>query len=258
LYDVNGKVVFISGGARGIGYMIAHAFVTGGARVIISSRDEKACKKASEDLTKIGPGSCYYISGDLSKDDECNRVAEELSKKESQLDVLVNNSGANWGGDIETYPGSAFDKVLALNVKSVFLLTRNLMPLLEKAAENTKKPASVINIGSIDGVRAPSLETYAYSASKSAVHQLTRVMAGHLAKRSIKVNAIAAGPFDTKMMAHVLSQFRDEVAASVPLGRIGNSDDIGALAVFLGSAGSQWLTGAIIPLDGGLLVSSNL
>ncbi|PRP83235.1 hypothetical protein PROFUN_09447 [Planoprotostelium fungivorum] len=178
--DVKDKIVFVSGGAKGIGLMIAHAYVIHGAKVVISSRDEKTCTGVAEGLTKLGPGTCYSLAGDLSKDSECKRVAEELAKREQHLDVLINNSGANWGEEIETYPSTAFDKVMSLNVKSVFLLTRYLLPLLEKAAEKSKTPASVINIGSVDGVRVPGLETYAYSASKvEAFHLIKTLIRSH-------------------------------------------------------------------------------
>eukprot|EP01117_Protostelium_nocturnum_P005715 TRINITY_DN2063_c0_g1_i4.p1 TRINITY_DN2063_c0_g1~~TRINITY_DN2063_c0_g1_i4.p1 ORF type:complete len:305 (+),score=66.80 TRINITY_DN2063_c0_g1_i4:93-917(+) len=257
MFDVKEKIVLVSGGGRGIGLMIAQGFVENGAKVIVSSRDEKACKHVSEELTKRGPGSCSYIVGDLSKDEDCKRVAEELSKNVSHLNVLVNNSGANWGEEYEKYPSSAFDKVLALNVKSVFLLTRYLTPLLEKGASDGST-SSVINIGSVDGIRIPGLETYAYSASKAAVHHLTRVMSSKLAVKNIRVNAIAAGPFETKMMAHTLDQFRDALIASVPLGRIGNAQDVAALSIFLASKGASFLTGAIIPLDGGILSAAHL
>jgi NAD(P)-dependent dehydrogenase (short-subunit alcohol dehydrogenase family) len=163
----------------------------------------------------------------------------------------VNNAGANWGAPLEEFPDSAWDKVLALNVKAVFHLTRACLPLLEKAA-TADDPARVINIGSIDGIRPPVLDTYAYSASKAAVHQLTRHLAGKLARRHITVNAVAPGPFESKMMAATLDRFREQIEAGNPLGRIGRPDDMAGIAVFLASRAGAYLTGTVIPVDGGM------
>eukprot|EP01119_Soliformovum_irregulare_P002492 TRINITY_DN1273_c0_g1_i1.p1 TRINITY_DN1273_c0_g1~~TRINITY_DN1273_c0_g1_i1.p1 ORF type:complete len:274 (+),score=83.79 TRINITY_DN1273_c0_g1_i1:123-824(+) len=233
--------------------MIAYGFVTNGAKVIISSRSADVCKEAVDALNKIGPGSCYAIPADLSKADECKRVAAEIAKKETHLDVLVNNAGANWGETIDTYPDSAWDKVLALNVKSIFFLTRCLIPQLS-AAKNGK----VINIGSIDGVRIPALETYAYSTSKAAVHHLTKVLAQKLAPQNICVNAIAAGGFRTKMMAATLDKFGDVIEGAIPLKRLGSVQDIGSTCIFLGSKAGDWVTGAVLAVDGGALISANM
>ena len=165
--------------------------------------------------------------------------------------MLVNNAGANWGAPIDQYPDEAFDKVFALNVKGVFNLTRFLTPLLQKAASDDD-PARVINIGSIDGLQAPMLETYAYSSSKAAVHQLTRVLARRLAPQRITVNAIAPGPFESKMMAETLQRFGDQIRSSNPLGRIGRPEDMAGTAIFLASRAGAYLTGAVIPVDGGI------
>jgi NAD(P)-dependent dehydrogenase (short-subunit alcohol dehydrogenase family) len=164
--------------------------------------------------------------------------------------ILVNNAGANWGAPLAEYPDSAFDKVLATNVKGVFHLTRFMLPLLEKAATDDD-PARVINIGSIDGLQAPALETYAYSASKAAVHHLTRVLAHRLAPPGHR-NAIAPGPFESKMMAETLQRFGDQIRASCPLGRIGRPDDMAGTAIFLASRAAAYLTGVVIPVDGGI------
>ena len=165
--------------------------------------------------------------------------------------MLVNNAGANWGAPLAEYPDSGFDKVLATNLKGVFHLTRFMVPLLEKAASDDD-PARVINIGSIDGLQAPMLETYAYSSSKAAVHHLTRVLAHKLAAQRITVNAIAPGPFESKMMAETLQRFGDSIRASCPLGRIGRPEDMAGTAIFLASRAGAYLTGAVIPVDGGI------
>jgi NAD(P)-dependent dehydrogenase (short-subunit alcohol dehydrogenase family) len=173
-----------------------------------------------------------------------------MATREGSLDILVNNAGATWGTPLEDFDEAAFERVLALNVKGVFHLTRFLVPLLEKAG-TVDEPARVINIGSIDGIAVPALETYSYSASKAAVHQLTR----HLAKRLaplVTVNAIAPGPFQSKMMAATLEAYGTQIAASAPLKRIGRPDDMAGAAIYLSSRAGAYLTGAVIPVDGGI------
>jgi NAD(P)-dependent dehydrogenase (short-subunit alcohol dehydrogenase family) len=190
------------------------------------------------------------LPADLSTEAECRRLAEEVASREDSLDILVNNAGATWGTPLEQFDEAAWERVLALNVKGVFHLTKFLVPLLEKAG-TAAEPARVINIGSIDGIHVPVLETYSYSASKAAVHQLTR----HLAKRlapAVTVNAIAPGPFESKMMAATLEAAGDAIAASAPLKRIGRPDDMAGAAIFLASRAGAYLTGAVIPVDGGI------
>src|SRR5690606_39038111 len=175
-----------------------------------------------------------------------------VSARESRLDVLVNNAGAAWGAPLEEYPESGFDKVFAINVKAVFYLTVRFLPLL-RAAASPDDPARVINIGSVDGIRVPVMENYAYSAAKAAVHQLTRHLAGRLAPERITVNAIAPGPFESKMMAFALNdpKMRAEIEAAIPLGRIGRPEDVAGAAIYLSSRAGAYLTGAVIPVDGG-------
>jgi len=254
---VKDKVVLVSGGARGIGLLISKAFVKNGAKVYICSRSKKICEEVAQQLTSSGPGCCFAIDADLSKANECERVAKWLAEREKKLHVLVNNSGNNWGAPLESYPDSAWDRVLSLNVKAVFHLTRALVPLLSSAA-SPSDPARVINIGSIDGIRIPSLETYAYSASKAAVHQLTKALANKLGTNHITVNAIACGPFESKMMAETLKNFGDVMIAGIPLARIGNAEDIEGIMIYLSSRASSWVTGTVIPLEGGILVKAHL
>ena len=248
LFSVAGKTALVTGGSRGIGLMIARGFVEAGARVYISSRKAEVCDRVAAELA--GAGTCMSLPADLSTEAGARALADALAAREEKLDVLVNNAGANWGAPLAEYPDSAWDKVLALNVKSVFPLSRLLLPLLEQAAR-PGDPARIINIGSIDGLHVPVLETYAYSASKAAVHHLTRVLARRLAPR-ITVNAVAPGPFESKMMAETLQRFRDAIVGSCPLGRIGEPEDMAGVAIYLASRAGAFLTGAVIPVDGGI------
>jgi len=229
--------------------MIARGYVEAGARVYISSRKRAACDEVAAELSKVG--TCIALPADLSTEAEAVRLAAEIAERESGLHILVNNAGANWGAPYAEYPDAAWDKVLALNVKAVFHLTRALTDSLTALA-TAEDPARVINVGSIDGIQVPSLETYAYSASKAAVHHLTRVLAKQLASRHITVNAIAPGPFSSKMMAATLDRFGDAIAASCPLGRIGEPEDMAGIAIYLAARAGAYVTGAVIPVDGGM------
>jgi NAD(P)-dependent dehydrogenase (short-subunit alcohol dehydrogenase family) len=248
LFSVEGKIAVVTGGSRGIGEMIARGFVEAGAKVYISARKQDACDAVAAELSRMGP--CIAIAADLGSEAGAKHLAAEIAKRESSLHVLVNNAGANWGAPYEEFPDSAWDKVLAVNVKGVFHLTRALTPLLEKGAK-PGDPARVINIGSIDGIRVPPLDTYAYSASKAAVHHLTRVLARRLAP-NITVNAVAPGPFESKMMAETLRRFKDAIVASCPMGRIGEPEDMAGVAIYLASRAGAYLTGAVITVDGGI------
>jgi NAD(P)-dependent dehydrogenase (short-subunit alcohol dehydrogenase family) len=248
LFSIAGKTALVTGGSRGIGLMIARGYVESGAKVYISSRKADVCEQVAAELSEHG--ECIPLPADLSSEAECRRLADEVAARESQIDILVNNAGATWGAPLEDYDEAAWERVLALNVKGVFHLTKFLAPLLEKAG-TAEEPARVINIGSIDGLHVPMLDTFAYSSSKAAVHQLTRHLARRLAP-VVTVNAIAPGPFESKMMAATLDAFGDQIAASAPLKRIGRPDDMAGTAIFLASRAGAYLTGAIIPVDGGI------
>jgi NAD(P)-dependent dehydrogenase (short-subunit alcohol dehydrogenase family) len=248
LFSVAGKTALVTGGSRGIGLMIARGLVEAGARVYVSSRKVADVEEAAAELSKLG--TCIALPGDLSSPAGTRALAETIAAREPALHVLVNNAGANWGAPLADYPDAGWDKVMALNVKAVFDLTRSLVPQLD-AASKPGDPARVINVGSIDGIQVPLLETYAYSASKAAVHHLTRTLARKLAPR-ITVNAIAPGPFESKMMAATLENFGDAIRKSCPLGRIGEPDDMAGVAIYLASKAGAYVTGVVLPVDGGI------
>jgi NAD(P)-dependent dehydrogenase (short-subunit alcohol dehydrogenase family) len=247
LFDISGKIAVITGGSRGIGLMIARGFVEAGAKVYISSRDAKACADA---VAALGE-NCIAFPHDLGRTEGVHKLAGEIKSREKTLDILINNAGAAWAEPFETYSEKGWDKLMNINLKATFTLSQALYPLL-KAAGTAQDPARIVNIGSIDGLLAPSLETYAYSASKAAVHHLTRNMAKHLAKDNINVNAIAPGPFETKMLAPVLAVSRKAMEAGVPRGRIGEDDDMIGAAIFYCSRASSYVTGTVLPVDGGI------
>jgi NAD(P)-dependent dehydrogenase (short-subunit alcohol dehydrogenase family) len=249
LFDLSGKTAVVTGGTRGIGLMMARGLLEAGASVYISSRKADACAQAAKDLSPYGTVSA--IPADLSTEAECLRLAAEVGSHEQSLSILVNNAGATWGAPLEEFPAAAWDKVVDLNLKSPFFLTRAFLPLLE-AAGTHDDPARVINVGSIDGLHVPSLPTYSYSASKAGLHHLTRVLARELGPRNITVNAVAPGPFESKMMAATLAAAGDAIAAAAPLRRIGRPDDMAGVAVYLASRAGSYVTGAVIPVDGGL------
>lgn len=261
LFSVDGKVVIVTGGSRGIGEMIAAGFVANGARVYISSRKADVCDAAAERISSEFGGTCISLPADLSSLEGVKGFAEDFKSRESKLDVLINNAGVAWGAPIEEFPEAGWDKVMDTNVKGPFFLTQQLLPLLE-AAGTFEEPSRVINVGSIDGIKTPIFDNFSYGPSKAAIHHMTRVLAAHLIKRNIIVNGIAPGPFPTWMLStgvggggDVDNTDWDAVGRSNPRGRVGTAEDIAGLAIFLSSKASGFTVGDVITCDGGSVVS---
>ncbi len=253
LFDVSGKVALVTGGSRGIGEMIAEGFVANGVKTYISARKADACDATAARLSK--QGECISIPADLSTMDGIQTLVDEIKSRESQLDVLVNNAGASWGASIDEFPEDGWDKVMNINVKGPFFLTQALLPLLEASA-SAEDPARIINIGSIDGLNVSKLESYSYASSKAAIHHLTRSFASHLADRHITANAIAPGPFPSMMTAGIAAKMGDAITQGVPLKRWGEPADMAGTAIFLASKAGAYVSGAVIPVDGGIVASS--
>ena len=252
LFDIKGKVALITGGSRGIGEMIAEGFVKQGVKTYISSRKKEQCDNTAMRLSKFG--QCTSVPADLTQINEIQNLFSTINKNEKKLHILVNNAGAAWGADFDDFPENGWDKVMDTNVKSIFFLTQKFVKLLEKSGTNSD-PSRVINVGSIDGIGIPRAETYSYPASKAAVHQLTRVLANRLAERNININAIAPGIFQSQMMNETLKKYEKEIINSVPRKRIGVPEDMAGAAIFLSSKASAYITGIVLPVDGGSLIA---
>lgn len=256
LFSLQGKTALVTGGSSGLGYMMAAGLLQNGVTVYIASRSRERCTEAATSLSQYG--SCIPISADMTDEGQrCDLVAELTTREPQGLSILVNNAGSNWGAAIADYPDAAFDKVMKTNVSSVFSLTRDLLPLLKTSAR-PDDPSRVINIGSMDGLQVPIVQrvpTFAYSASKAALHHLTRALAVELGPFHITVNAIAPGFFESKMTDYVLAKFRQDIEDDCPLARIGLAADIVGTLVYLASRAGAYTNGAVIPVDGGTSVS---
>lgn len=257
LFGLSGKTVLVTGGATGIGRVAAEGFVQAGARVLIASRKGDACEAVARELNALGAsGTAEGFAGDVGTEAGVGALAQAVRARTDALHILFNNAGKTWGEPLEKFPFKAWDGVMSLNVAGLFTLTRDLLPLLEAAASDDD-PARVINVGSVMGTIPLGQGPYSYAASKAAVHHLTRILALEFAGRRITVNAIAPGPFQSRMTAYAIGteEGAARAAKGIPLGRIGRPEDIMGTLLFLAGRGGAYTSGAIIPLDGGMTVA---
>ena len=255
LFSLSGKVALVTGGSRGIGRMIAEGYLQAGAKVYISSRKKEACDGTAEELSSVG--TCVSLPADVSTSEGRAALVKELGTREQSLHILVNNAGANWGAPYGEFPEKGFRKVIDLNLIAVFFLTRDLTPMLERSG-SVDDPARVINVGSMDGIHVPTIiptGVFAYSSSKAGVHHLSKSLAIELGPRHITVNAIAPGYFESRMTAGVLREHGDAIKEACPLHRIGRSEEMAGVAIYLASRAGAYTNGAVIPVDGGTCIS---
>lgn len=249
-FSLEGRTALVTGGSRGIGRMIAQGFLEAGARVFICARHAEDCAITAKELSRYG--DCIGLAADLSSEEGAKALATELASRVERLDILVNNAGTTWGAPLESYPAKGWEKVMQLNVTSVFSCTQQLLPLLRRAATEAN-PARVINIGSVAGITSFGEQAYAYGPSKAALHQLSRMLARELVGEHINVNVIAPGRFPSKMTRHIANDAAAlaEDTAVIPMKRWGREKEMAALAISLASCAGAYMTGAIIPIDGG-------
>lgn len=257
LFRVQGSYALVTGGSSGLGLQMAKALLQSGMHVLIASRKQQRCDEALKYLSQYG--NCQAFAADVTDAEERDRLVVFVNQVVGAegLSVLVNNAGANWGENIESYPDEGFAKVMSTNVNAVFSLTRDLLPVLERAA-SPKIPARIVNIGSMDGLQVPIVQrvpTFAYSASKAAIHHLTRTLAVELGRRHITVNAVAPGFFPSRMTDFVLSEYGEDIAEESLLGRVGEPEEIAGVLLYLVSRAGAYTTGAVIPVDGGTHIS---
>ena len=252
LFNIENKTAVVTGGSRGIGEMIASGFLANGAKVYITARKAPALLEKANELSQKYNAECIALPCDLSTVEGIKSFVKVINEKESGIDYLINNAGAAWGEPFEDFSEAGWDKVMDLNVKSMFFLTQKMTALL-KVNATEENPSRVINIGSIDGLNVPMFPTFSYSASKAAVHHLTRVLAAQLVKENILVNAIAPGPYPSAMLGSAVNSDYSEIEKRNPRKRIGTPEDIAGLVIFLCSRAGAFTVGETITSDGGIV-----
>jgi NAD(P)-dependent dehydrogenase (short-subunit alcohol dehydrogenase family) len=253
LFDLSGKNALVTGGAQGLGRMIAEGLLRAGANVAITSRKADICESAAAEMAALG--TCVALPSDLSSPEAAvDLAARTRAQFGGKLHIIVNNAGKTWGGSIDSFPDKAWPGVMMVNVQAPFTQIRELLPELEAAA-SPDDPARILNIGSVAGKVTARLSAYSYSSSKAAIHMLSRDLAGDLAARNINVNVVMPGYFPTKMTAHMRDDYGVDPAllAHIPMNRMGRADEIAGVIVFLASRAGGYITGAEIPVDGGVI-----
>jgi len=255
LFSLEGKTALVTGGSSGLGLIMAKGLLSNGARVVIASRSQEKCDMALSELSEFG--ECWSLATDVTVSQDRERLLQFVESKLGGLSILINNAGANWGAKLEDYPDEGFEKVINTNLSAVFSLTRDAVPLLAKSAFKDD-PSRIINIGSMDGIHVPIVQripTFAYSASKAALHHLTRSFAVDLAPRHITVNAIAPGFFESKMTDYVFEHYKQDIEDDCPLHRVGKPEEIVGIVTYLASRAGAYTNGTVIPVDGGTSIS---
>ena len=255
LFSLSGKTALITGGSSGLGLVMAKGLLQNGVKVVIASRKQKKCDLALKELE--AHGEVYALATDVTQADSREKLLEFIDDKLGSLSILLNNAGANWGAPLEDYPDEGFAKVMDTNLNAVFSLSRDAVPLLSKAA-SVEDPARIINIGSMDGIHVPIVQrvpTFAYSASKAALHHLTKAMAVELAPKQITVNAVAPGFFESRMTDYVFEHYLNDIKDDCPLHRVGQPQEIVGIVTYLASKAGSYTNGAVIPVDGGTSIS---
>ncbi|MFT7015854.1 MAG: NAD(P)-dependent dehydrogenase (short-subunit alcohol dehydrogenase family) [Pseudohongiellaceae bacterium] len=255
LFSIEGKTALVTGGSSGLGLIMAKGLLENGARVIIASRSTDKCNEAVSELKAFGDVAA--VAADVTNAEQRLELVKFVTDRFGSLSILLNNAGANWGSKLEDYPDDGFEKVVSTNLNGVFSLTRDCVDLLALAG-TAEDPARVINIGSMDGIHVPIVQrvpTFAYSASKAALHHLTKVLAVDLASKNITVNAIAPGFFESRMTDYVFEHYLNDIEDDCPLHRVGQPQEMVGIVTYLASKAGAYTNGTVIPVDGGTSIS---
>lgn len=258
LFGLDGKVALVTGGATGIGRMAAEGLIRAGATVLLASRKGEACEAVAAELNALGAsGTAIGFAGDVGSEAGVDALVAAVKERTETVDILMNNAGITWGAPMGQFPYHAWEKVMNVNVAGLFDLTQKLLPMLI-ASGSVDDPARVVNVGSVMGEREMGDGAYSYSASKAAVIHLSKIMGKELADHAVTVNALAPGPFVSRMTAFAThdEEMRGRVGDDVPLKRVGRDEDIAGCMLFLCGRGGAYITGAVIPVSGGINVMS--